>query len=41
VVDVDVVLGDAGAPQRVDLVVGVLVSGVDAGVAEQHGVENT
>ena len=41
VVDVDVVMGDAGAAQRVDLVAGVLVGGRDAGVAEEHGVENT
>jgi hypothetical protein len=40
-VDVDVVVGDAGAAKRVDLVVGVLVSGRDARVSEEHGVENT
>jgi hypothetical protein len=33
VVDVDVVGGDVGAAERVDLMVGVLVSGGDAGVA--------
>jgi hypothetical protein len=36
VVDVDVLLGDAGAPQRVELVVGILVGGRDARVAEQN-----
>jgi hypothetical protein len=41
VVDVDVLVGDAGAVERVHLVVGVLVGGRDAGVTEQHGVENT
>jgi hypothetical protein len=41
VVDVDVVIGDAGAAQRVDLVAGILVGRRDAGVAEEHGVENT
>src|SRR5450755_1293059 len=35
-VNVDVLLGYAGAPQRVDLVVRILVSGRDARVAEQH-----
>lgn len=40
-VDVDVSLGHASALERVDLVVGVLVSGGDPLVAEQHGVENT
>jgi hypothetical protein len=34
-------VGDAGAAQRVDLVVGILVSSRDAGIAEQHGVENS
>jgi hypothetical protein len=41
VVDVDVVMGDAGATERVDLVVGILVTGRDAGIAEDHSVENT
>jgi hypothetical protein len=41
VVDVDVSLRHASAVERVDLVVGVLVSGGDPRVAEQHGVENT
>ena len=36
VVDVDVVAGDAGALQRVDLVIWILVSGRDARVAEEH-----
>lgn len=36
VVDVDVFTGDAGALQRVDLMVGVLVSSRDARVAEEH-----
>ncbi len=36
VVKVDVLLGHAGAPQRVDLVVRILVSGRNARVAEQH-----
>jgi hypothetical protein len=36
VVDVDVLLGDAGAPQRIELVVGILVGDRDARVAEQN-----
>jgi hypothetical protein len=36
VVDVDVAAGDAGALQRVDLVIWVLVSGGDARVALEH-----
>jgi hypothetical protein len=36
VVDVDVVASDACALQRVDLMIWVLVSGRDAGVAEEH-----
>jgi hypothetical protein len=41
VVEVDVVRVDAGAFERVDLVVGILVSGRDSRVAEQQAVENT
>jgi hypothetical protein len=40
VVEVDVVRVDAGAFERVDLVVGILVSGRDSRVAEQQAVEN-
>lgn len=36
-VEVDIASGDAGAQQRVDLVVGVLVRGRDPRVADQHG----
>ena len=41
VVDVDVLARDAGAGERVELVVGVLVCGGDAGVAEEHASETT
>ena len=40
-VDVDRVLSDASPQECVDLVVGVLVSGRDARVAEDHTVEST
>lgn len=40
VVDVDVAGGRAGAVKSVDLVVGVLIGGRDARVADQHSVEN-
>jgi hypothetical protein len=40
-VQVDVVLGNPGAVEHVDLVVEVWSAGRDAGVGEQHGVENT
>ena len=38
---VDVLGGHAGAAERVDLVVGVLLGGRDARVSEEYGVENT
>jgi hypothetical protein len=41
VIDINVLGGHAGADERVDLVVRVLLGGRDARVPEEHGVENT
>jgi hypothetical protein len=41
VIDINVLGGHAGADERVDLVVRVLLGRRDARVSEEHGVENT